>query len=104
LSYFEKFYFLIKKDRMNIEIVTKNDIIELKDQIIDEIKKMFSGPADQKEWLKSTDVMKILDCSPGTLQNLRVNGSLPYTKMGGTIYYSYTDVLKVLNRNKRNVA
>ncbi len=89
---------------MNIEIVTKNDIIELKDQIIDEIKKMFSGPADQKEWLKSTDVMKILDCSPGTLQNLRVNGSLPYTKMGGTIYYSYTDVLKVLNRNKRNVA
>lgn len=104
MSYFEKFYFLIKKDRMNIEIVTKNDIIELKDQIIDEIKKMFSGPADQKEWLKSTDVMKILDCSPGTLQNLRVNGSLPYTKMGGTIYYSYTDVLKVLNRNKRNVA
>ena len=70
----------------------------------DEIKKLFESPADQKEWLKSADVMQMLGCSPGTLQNLRVNGTLPFTKMGGTIYYSRLDVMKVLETNKRNAA
>jgi hypothetical protein len=48
--------------------------------------------------------MKLLNCSPGTLQNLRINGTLPFTKMGGTIYYLYSDVVKVLTNNKQNVA
>lgn len=89
---------------MNVELLTKGDIHQLKNEIIDEIKKMFQSPLEQKEWLKSNDVMKLLNCSPGTLQNLRINGNLPYTKMGGTIYYAYSDVLKVLNGNKRNAA
>lgn len=89
---------------MNVELLTKGDIKELKNEIIDEIKKMFQSPLEQKEWLKSNDVMKLLNCSPGTLQNLRINGNLPYTKMGGTIYYAYSDVLKVLNGNKQNAA
>ena len=89
---------------MNVELLTKGDIHQLKNEIIDEIKKMFQSPLEQKEWLKSNDVMKLLNCSPGTLQNLRINGNLPYTKMGGTIYYAYSDVLKVLNGNKQNTA
>jgi len=89
---------------MNVELLTKGDIHQLKNEIIDEIKKMFQSPLEQKEWLKSNDVMKLLNCSPGTLQNLRINGNLPFSKMGGTIYYAYSDVLKVLNGNKQNVA
>ena len=89
---------------MNVELLTKGDIYQLKNEIIDELKKMFKSPLEQKEWLKSNDVMKLLNCSPGTLQNLRINGNLPYTKMGGTIYYAYSDVLKVLNGNKQNAA
>ena len=89
---------------MNVELLTKGDIYQLKNEIIDELKKMFKSPLEQKEWLKSNDVMKLLNCSPGTLQNLRIIGNLPYTKMGGTIYYAYSDVLKVLNGNKQNAA
>jgi hypothetical protein len=89
---------------MTVEFITKDDIQSLKTEIMDEIKKLFQNPADQKEWLKSADVMTMLNCSPGTLQNLRVNGTLPFTKMGGTIYYSRKDVLKVLESNKRNAA
>ena len=89
---------------MNIDLLTKGDIQNLKADIIKELKRMFDYPSEQKEWLKSTDVMKLLNCSQGTLQNLRMNGTLPFTKMGGTIYYTYSDVLKVLNENKRNVA
>lgn len=89
---------------MEIELITKADMHSLKNEIVEEIKKLFKGPVEQKEWLKSADVMKMLDCSPGTLQNLRVNGTLPFTKMGGTIYYSRNDVRKVLEGNKQNAA
>ena len=35
----------------------------------------------------------MLRISPGTLQNLRVNGTLAYTKIGGIIYYKYEDIV-----------
>jgi len=89
---------------MVVELITKAEIQSLKTEIMDEIKKLFRNPADQKEWLKSADVMLMLNCSSGTLQNLRVKGTLPYSKMGGTIYYARKDVLKVLENNKRNAA
>ena len=57
--------------------------------------------SDHKEWLKSADVRKMLGISSGTLQTLRINKTLPYTKIGGTIYYAYGDVTRVLNFNKR---
>ena len=89
---------------MQLELVTKKDFQDLKVELIDEIKKFLSPATEQKEWLKSADVMNMLTCSPGTLQNLRVNGSLPFTKMGGTLYYSRRDVLRVLDGNKQNAA
>ncbi|WP_421878262.1 helix-turn-helix domain-containing protein [Marinoscillum sp.] len=38
--------------------------------------------------------------SPGTLQNLRINGTLPFTKIGGVIYYDYQDIHKMLTENR----
>lgn len=89
---------------MNLEILTKNDLAEFKNEIISEIKKLLQNSTEQKDWLKSDDVRKILKCSPGTLQHLRIIGVLPYTKVGGTMYYSYSDVTKALSRNKKNIA
>ncbi|RYG19693.1 MAG: DNA-binding protein [Chitinophagaceae bacterium] len=89
---------------MNLEILTREDMKVFKMELLDEIRKMIQPNAATNEWLKSSDVMKLLNCSPGTLQNLRINGTLPFTKMGGTIYYAYSDVMKVLNSNKRNAA
>ncbi|WP_207493787.1 helix-turn-helix domain-containing protein [Aridibaculum aurantiacum] len=89
---------------MNLEILTREDMKNFKTELLEEIRRIIQPASDQKEWLKSSDVMKLLNCSPGTLQNLRINGTLPFTKMGGTIYYSYNDVMQVLNGNKRNAA
>lgn len=89
---------------MEIELITKADFHSLKSEIVEEIKRLFQTPGEQKEWLKSADVMQLLGCSPGTLQNLRVNGTLPFTKMGGTIYYSRRAVMEVLECNKQNAA
>ena len=89
---------------MKLEIITKDDLQQLKEDILNEISALFQGRTEQKKWLKSTDVREMLGISPGTLQNLRVNGTLPFTKVGGTIYFAHEDVLKVLLRNKQNAA
>jgi hypothetical protein len=38
----------------------------------------------------------MLGISRGTLQNLRINRSLPYTKLGGIMFYNYEDIEKIL--------
>jgi hypothetical protein len=85
---------------MTFDIITKVDLKNFKDEIINEIATLLQGRTDHKKWLKSSDVRKMLNISPSTLQNLRVNGTLPYTKMGSTIYFEYSDVVKILTENK----
>lgn len=89
---------------MNLEIITKQDLNEMKDEILSEISSMLEGKTEQNEWMKSSDVRKMLKISAGTLQHLRVTRVLPYTKIGGSIFYSRADVLKVLNKNMRKAA
>ena len=85
---------------MTFEVITKQDLDNLKSEIIKEVSTLLGGRRDEKEWLKSADVKEMLNISAGTLQNLRVNGTLPYTKLGGTMFYEYDDVLGLLTQNK----
>lgn len=86
---------------MKIDLVTKEDLMILQEEIIKEINKLFEvKTVRQNKWLKSREVRKILNCSPGTLQNLRIKNILPYTKIGGAIYYLYDDIENLLKKNK----
>ncbi|MBG6063361.1 DNA-binding transcriptional MerR regulator [Flavobacterium sp. CG_9.1] len=88
---------------MAIEILTKEDLNQFHKSLLEDIKEILKGKNEQsKKWLKSTEVRKLLNISPGTLQNLRINGTLTYTKIGGTVYYDNSDIEKVLNGNKVN--
>ena len=44
--------------------------------------------------------MDLRQVSPGTLQNLRINGTLRYTKVGGIIYYDGEEIQNVMNGNR----
>jgi hypothetical protein len=87
---------------MAATIITTEDLYEFKIDLLQEIQKMLQSaePSNNKKWLKSKEVIKLLNISPGTLQNLRINGTLSYTKIGGTIYYDSADIEKCLNTNK----
>lgn len=87
---------------MPAQIITSDDLREFKVELVDEIKKLLrqNGVQPVKKWLKSPDVRKLLHISPGTLQNMRVNGTLPFTKIGGVLYYDYDDIQKMLTTNK----
>ena len=85
---------------MQVEILTKEDLKQFKAELVQELKDTFGGNANpqNKEWLKSNEVRKLLGISPGTLQNLRINGTLTYSKIGGMMYYRYQDIMKLLEK------
>ena len=51
------------------------------------------------DWLDNQDVMQALHISPRTLQTLRSNGTLPFSRIGNKIYYHQQDILKILSDN-----
>jgi hypothetical protein len=80
-----------------IELITKEDLKAFKKELLEDIRAIIQpGKGQQKQWLKSNEVRKLLNISPGTLQNLRVNGTLCYTKIGGMMYYKLEDIYKIL--------
>jgi hypothetical protein len=87
---------------MSAEIITTNDLRVFKVELLNDIKKIINEKSDVpvKKWLRSPEVLKILNISPATLQNLRINGSLPYTKLGGALYYDYEDIQKTFKENR----
>ena len=86
---------------MAIEVLTHEDLNDFRQQLLRDLKDLLNISAQPaKKWLKSPEVRKLLDISPGTLQNLRINGTLAYTKIGGTIYYDNDDIEKLLRDNK----
>jgi hypothetical protein len=82
---------------MNVELITKEDLKNFKTEMLNEIRQLIGlGQSENRQWLKSADVRKLLNISPGTLQNLRINGTLRYTKIGGMMYYKLEDITKLL--------
>lgn len=86
---------------MAVEIITKDDLMRFKRDLLTELHELIKEKTqEQPQWIKSPQVRKLLNISPGTLQNLRINGTLPYTKVGGVIYYSMADLEKVMQSRK----
>ncbi len=76
---------------MSVEVITKEDLQIFRVQLLDDLKRLFANEPSKEqktEWLKSREVRKLLNVSPGTLQNLRIAGKLHPTKIGGSWYYS----------------
>ena len=71
---------------MTYEIITHEDLQKFRLQLLEDLTRIMSGtvqPQLAKEWLRSSEVRKILGISHGTLQNLRIKNILPHRKIGG---------------------
>jgi hypothetical protein len=84
------------------QLVTLADLEKFKDHMLDELRKMLKSgsPAQTKQWLKSREVRKLLDISPGKLHSLRANRQLGFMRIGGAIYYDREDIEKMFERFK----
>ncbi|UMB55333.1 helix-turn-helix domain-containing protein [Lutibacter sp. A64] len=87
---------------MAAEIITTDDLREFKIELLNEFEKLLekTTASGTKKYLKSGDLMKMLKVSSGTLQTLRINGTLPYTKIGGIIFYDADEISKVMKENR----
>lgn len=86
---------------MAVEVITKDDLQTFRYELLEDLKQIIKVKEPTKEWLKSHEVRKLLKISPGTLQNLRINGTLRFTKIGSIMYYSYADIEAMLNGNNK---
>ena len=93
--------FNLKVRKMNVDLITRDDLEKFKKELLEELRKYQQYPRKQgqeiRAWLKSYEVRKLLNISAGTLQNLRINGTLPYNKIGGLMYYRYEDIQKLMD-------
>ena len=71
-------------------------------ELLEDIKELLSNQATGKfkKYLKSSEVRNLLQVSPGTLQTFRINGTLPYTKVGGIIYYDAEEIQNLMTANR----
>ncbi|MCU4176206.1 helix-turn-helix domain-containing protein [Marinilabiliaceae bacterium N1Y90] len=86
------------------QLLTTEDLSEFKKILLKDIEKLIRETVKPtpKTWLKSNEVKELLEVSNGTLQNLRNNGALPFTKIGGVIYYNRDDIQKMLIQHKQS--
>lgn len=88
---------------MSVEIITKEDLEKFKTDLFKELKQLLPAEkTEAKRWLKNADVRRLLNVSLGTLQNLRINGTLPFTKVGGTTFYRAEEVEKMMAKNAKS--
>jgi hypothetical protein len=70
------------------QLVTLADLRSVRDELLTAINKVrVSSPESTKKWLKSSEVRKLLNISPGKLLALRAGRQLAFVRLGGVIYY-----------------
>lgn len=93
---------------MAAEIITKEDLENFKEEIFKEMKTLLEQlnivqlekDLDQV-FLRSHSVESMLKLSPSKLQNLRLNGTIPFFKLKGVIFYNKKDVIEALNKFRK---
>lgn len=53
----------------------------------------------KESWIDGQDVLQALKISKRTLQTMRDNGVLPYSRINGKFYYKVADLEKLLEAN-----
>ncbi|MCD9015218.1 helix-turn-helix domain-containing protein [Parachryseolinea silvisoli] len=87
---------------MEVSIATTDDLQALKKELVGEIRTLlglgYGGL--YRRWLKTEEVMKLLELSASTLQTLRRNGTLPFSRVGAIIFYDAKDIERMIEARK----
>ena len=90
---------------MPASILTTDDLREFKTELLDEIRTLISKSQTptvyKKKFLKSSEVADLLGISANTLYQMRVNRQLPFTKVNGTIFFDWDDIMAMMAKNKK---
>jgi hypothetical protein len=95
----------VVKPLMRGQLATLADLDKLKTELLLAIQAMLTkhNESKSKKWLKTYEVQKLLGISAGTLQTLRNSGAIPFSKIGGTIYYDLDEINVVIESKKKKL-
>lgn len=88
-----------------MEILTKQEFEEFKKELFEKLDFITEHThliikEEEKVFIKSNDVMALLNISSGTLQHLRKSGAIPCSKLGGILFYDKKEILKIIDESK----
>jgi len=81
------------------EIATRADIEEILNAI-QKLQSTLSPTKGEQKFLRSADVRRLLNISDGTLQRLRISGTLNAKKLNGTWFYKLSDIENLMQKDK----
>ena len=93
------------KNIINVyDLVTKKDLDEFKQELLFSLVQAMKANSVKpaKKWIKTHELKKLLNISNGTLHTMRYNGTIPFTKIGNTLYYNMDDLERVFQEKKRH--
>ena len=84
------------------QLITLGDLADFKSELIQDLTVVCKQLTHQndKQWLKSHEVRKLLGISPGTLQTLRDNGTIAFTRIGNVMFYNKDDINNMMDKFK----
>lgn len=88
---------LIMNEILNGLSQLSKDIKELKELTLTMVKN--HKPSFNESWYDNQDIALAFHISKRTLQTLRTNGILPYSRLNNKIYYKVTDIKALLESN-----
>jgi hypothetical protein len=93
-----------RQSQSGSQLVTLDDLEKFRVKLMMDIKMILEGPLGKtpKRWLKSYEVRELLKISHGTLHTLRSNGKIPFTRIGGLIFYDAIEIDRILQDKKQS--
>lgn len=85
------------KELVDIILQLSGDIKEVKAQL--QLLKKTRAEKFNESWIDGQDVMLALNISKRTLQTLRDDNVLPYSRINGKFYYKVSDLEQLLESN-----
>jgi hypothetical protein len=88
---------------MAVEIITKEDLQQFREELLQDIKTLVAElkVKQSKEWMKGSEVRKLLGISPNTFQNLKIKEQLGSSKIGGTPFYMWSEIDNMMRKHFR---
>jgi len=83
------------------DLPTVAELYELEERLYNRILSLLES-SKPKVWVRTPELKKILGITDSTAQYLRNSGTLPCSKIRGTYYYKYDDIMELLERNRVN--
>jgi excisionase family DNA binding protein len=82
------------------ELLTRQDLMDLEQRLVELLNQRIpEGYSPQRKWMRSKEVCEWLNISASTLQNMRNDGSIPFTQLGSTYFYPYQEIEGMLQQS-----